>query len=135
MKKLNKKGFTIVELSIVIAVVAILSAVMIPTFASIINKSKNSVALQEAKNAYTEYLGAEFDYETNEDYAGVTLYFKASNDRYVIIKNGVVDKKAYENEAEFLKAVKGDDAENFEVTEIENSSFVNITEKAPAESN
>ena len=53
MRKNNKKGFTIVELVIVIAVIAILAAVLIPTFASMINKANESKALQEAKNAYT----------------------------------------------------------------------------------
>ena len=36
----KKKGFTIVELVIVIAVIAVLSAVLIPTFAGLINRSK-----------------------------------------------------------------------------------------------
>ena len=53
MKKTNKKGFTIVELVIVIAVIAILAAVLIPTFTSISNKAKESAALQDARNAYT----------------------------------------------------------------------------------
>ena len=52
MKKLNKKGFTIVELVIVIAVIAILAAVMIPTFSGIIEKANQSAALQEATNTY-----------------------------------------------------------------------------------
>ena len=47
--KLNKKGFTIVELVIVIAVIAILAAVLIPTFNSVITKANESAALQEAK--------------------------------------------------------------------------------------
>lgn len=55
-KKMNKKGFTIVELVIVIAVIGILAAVLIPTFSGVIKKANESAALQEAKNAYTEYL-------------------------------------------------------------------------------
>ena len=54
MKRNNKKGFTIVELVIVIAVIAILAGVLIPTFAGIITKAQDSAALQEAtaiKNA------------------------------------------------------------------------------------
>ena len=54
MRKNNKKGFTIVELVIVIAVIAILAGVLIPTFASIISKANESKALQEAQNAYKE---------------------------------------------------------------------------------
>lgn len=56
MKKLNKKGFTIVELVIVIAVIAILAAVLIPTFANVSEKANESAAMQAAKNEYTNYL-------------------------------------------------------------------------------
>lgn len=56
MKRNNKKGFTIVELVIVIAVIAILSAVLIPTFGGVVDKANASADLQNARNAYTEYL-------------------------------------------------------------------------------
>lgn len=39
MKNINRKGFTIVELVIVVAVIAVLAAVLIPTFAGIIEKA------------------------------------------------------------------------------------------------
>ncbi|MCR5694354.1 MAG: metallophosphoesterase [Clostridia bacterium] len=55
MKKTGKKrSFTIVELVIVIAVIAILAAVLIPTFSTIISKADESKALQEARNAWQE---------------------------------------------------------------------------------
>lgn len=44
MKKNNKKGFTLVELVIVVAVMAILVAVAIPTVASITGKARTAVA-------------------------------------------------------------------------------------------
>jgi len=43
MKKNNKKGFTLVELVIVVAVMAVLVAVAIPTVSSITNSAKNAV--------------------------------------------------------------------------------------------
>ena len=46
----NIKGFTIVELVIVIAVVAILAAVMIPTFSGIIKRANISSDIQTARN-------------------------------------------------------------------------------------
>ena len=52
----SKKGFTVVELVIVIAVIAILAAVLIPTFSGIVEKANESAELQEVKNAYTEAL-------------------------------------------------------------------------------
>ena len=51
MKKYN--GFTIVELVIVIAVVAILAAVLIPMFSSIIKKANISSDMQTARNMAT----------------------------------------------------------------------------------
>ena len=54
MKKLNKKGFTIVELVIVIAVIAILAGVLIPTFANVVEKANQSAAMQEAAALYKE---------------------------------------------------------------------------------
>ena len=54
MKRNNKKGFTIVELVIVIAVIAILSAVLIPTFGGIVEKANDSAAQQAARNKYSE---------------------------------------------------------------------------------
>jgi len=50
----NKKGFTIVELVIVIAVIAILASVLIPTFTNIIEKANKSAVQQAAANIYKE---------------------------------------------------------------------------------
>ena len=49
----SKKGFTIVELVIVIAVVAILSAVLIPTFVGLVKKSKVSADVMTVRNINT----------------------------------------------------------------------------------
>lgn len=56
MKKSSKKGFTLVELVIVIAVIAILSAILIPTFGNVIANARKSAAQSEASNAITAYL-------------------------------------------------------------------------------
>ena len=50
MKKLNKKGFTIVELVIVIAVIAILAAVLIPTVSGLIKTAQTSADVTLVKN-------------------------------------------------------------------------------------
>ena len=54
MKNTKKRGFTIVELVIVIAVIAILASVLIPTFTKVVQAARDSKELQEARNAYTQ---------------------------------------------------------------------------------
>lgn len=53
MRKMNKKGFTIVELVIVIAVIAILAAVLIPTFVSLTRKANQSADQQAVRQMNT----------------------------------------------------------------------------------
>ena len=53
MRNTNKKGFTIVELVIVVAVIAILAAVLIPTFSGIIKKAQQSADQQAVSQMNT----------------------------------------------------------------------------------
>ncbi len=53
--KKMKKGFTIMELVIVIAVIAILAAVLIPTFSNITENANESAAMQEASHEWTNF--------------------------------------------------------------------------------
>ena len=53
MKRTNKKGFTIVELVIVIAVIAILAAVLIPNISKLVRKANESNDASLAKNMNT----------------------------------------------------------------------------------
>ncbi len=74
-KLLNKKGFTIVELVIVIAVIGILAAVLIPTFASVTNNAEKSAAMQEAKSGLSAILPL-----TNGTMTNDTLFFVNADD-------------------------------------------------------
>ena len=56
MKKSTKKGFTLVELVIVIAVIAILSAILIPTFGNVISNANETKYRSGAKAGYEEML-------------------------------------------------------------------------------
>lgn len=78
MKKSLKKGFTLVELVIVIAVIAILSAVLIPTFGNVIQDSKDTAAYQNAKGAVDTYLVDQAENENDANLGdGWVLVFTA----------------------------------------------------------
>ena len=48
MKKTNNKGFSLVELIVVIAIMAVLIAVLAPTYLRFVEKSRNSTDMQNA---------------------------------------------------------------------------------------
>ncbi|MBQ3116519.1 MAG: type II secretion system protein [Clostridia bacterium] len=95
MKKSNKKGFTIVELVIVIAVIAILAAVLIPTFTGVSRRAKESAALQGARDAYTKV--AAFDGFNDDDDTDIgENYLIKSGDYYFEVKDGkLVEPEEY----------------------------------------
>ena len=134
MKKLNKKGFTIVELSIVIAVVAILSAVLIPTFSGVIKNAKNSAAIQEARNAYTQYSMACAEANNEPE---TTVVYAADNGKFVVIENGKLNETAFASEAEAIEELgytlddttTTDDEGNYSAKAIPDTNFKAITAK------
>ena len=88
MKKF-KKGFTITELVIVIAVIAVLAAVLIPTFVTVFDKAKGSVALQETDAVMKDYLA----YCNGEIEEGTIFVHTNGDDAYAFIyENGVLDE-------------------------------------------
>lgn len=60
MKK-NNKGFTLAELLIVVAIIAVLVAIAIPVFTTQLEKSREATDIANVRSAYayvmTEYLG------------------------------------------------------------------------------
>ena len=76
IKRNNKKGFTIVELVIVIAVIAILAAVLIPTFAGIIRKANISADTQLVKNMNTALAADEAINGKPENFSEVLTVFR-----------------------------------------------------------
>ena len=92
--KMNKKGFTIVELVIVIAVIAILAGVMIPTFGGVIENANKTTAKQEASNVYKQLMTA--DPTINEDV--IYIQIEKGDDTYTF---SVTDGAVAEEEEEW----------------------------------
>lgn len=107
MKSLkNKKGFTIVELVIVIAVIAILAAVLIPTFSNIVERANEAAAQADAKNLWTQYCVDVT--EDNKSYADFNGYIEVKVSEkvtcYFSIEKGQLDTEVKtKDEAEAKK--------------------------------
>ena len=56
-KSKNEKGFTLVELMIVVAIIGILAAIAIPQFAKYRERAYNSAALSDVRNLRTDVEG------------------------------------------------------------------------------
>lgn len=52
LRKNNKKGFTLVELLVVIVILCILAAILIPTFSKYVKKAENATVVAEARAAH-----------------------------------------------------------------------------------
>lgn len=90
MKKLSKKGFTILEIVIVIAVIAILAAVLIPTFSNFIGSSQDRVDKTNADTIYKQYM-----LETPKEKIKNKLIIKVGENRYIVYIDGKQSRKIY----------------------------------------
>lgn len=101
MKKMmkNRKGFTLMEMLIVVAIIAILVIIAIPTFNSALAKAR---AATDVANIRSGYAAAQVEAMTN----GLTD--KTNGDKYVLEADGSVTKgtatKAYTTQGESSKA-------------------------------
>ncbi len=67
----NKKGFTIIEIMVVIALIGILAAVLVPQFGSVKERARDSGVLTNAKMVEA-YVASEIDNWTADDAVGAT---------------------------------------------------------------
>ncbi len=103
----KKQGFTVVELIIVIAVIAILATVLIPTFSYVLRKADDTAALLNAQTYYTEYL-ALYNY-TEHQLINTNYIVRVSNDQYIVVMSGTFDSTVYVSEEDAFAAIKNID--------------------------
>ena len=92
----KKRGFTIVELVIVVAVIGILSAILIPTFSGLSNTAKENALQHNLTVAYEQYSADASDSEHNIEQVSM-------NAVYLVVENGDVtngDTLVYKRDAQ-----------------------------------
>ena len=83
------KGFTLAELLIVVAIIAVLVAIGIPIFTSQLEKSREAVDLSDVRSAYAEVMMAAITGDTTAIYtkdANQMIYKKEANVYSITVK-------------------------------------------------
>ena len=91
LKKLkkNKKGFTLAELLIVVAIIGVLVAISIPIFTSQLEKSRDAVTLSNIRAAYAQ---AQSSYLTEDSTSTDAKYEKKNDGTATVTVTGVEAK-------------------------------------------
>ena len=87
-KKNNKHGFTLAELLIVVAIIAVLTAIAIPVFSAQLEKAREATDLANIRSAYAEVssaglLGEEANYEKTVALKQQQSGWQTSGDKFI----------------------------------------------------
>jgi prepilin-type N-terminal cleavage/methylation domain-containing protein len=66
VNKNNRKGFTLAELLIVVAIIGVLVAISIPIFSKQLEKARDATSVANLRSAYAEAMTAAIDYNGTE---------------------------------------------------------------------
>ena len=103
MKK-NNKGFTLAELLIVVAIIAVLVAIAIPVFTSQLEKSREATDIANVRSAYATVVAAYL--VDGEEPAAITVDAKQTVDGWQTDNGGQIEYMNGENSATYTYDAK-----------------------------
>ncbi len=132
MLKKMKKAFTITELVIVIAVIAILAAVLIPTFTTVVNNANESAAMQETKSEWTN---CSAEIVTTVDASSMNYLIVHEGYAFIVLNGNLEVDPLMENVTTIEGTVKYNDTTTYTATKIlgfkKDGTVVNSGETVP----
>ena len=86
MKRIRShSGFTLAELLIVVAIIAVLAAIAIPVFNSQLEKSREATDLANVRSAYAEVMAAAITEDHDAKYGDKTIYQSDSSEYVAVV--------------------------------------------------
>ena len=116
MKKNNNKGFTLMEMLIVVAIIAVLVAIAIPVFTNQLEKAREATDEANIRSAYAEVMACALTDSSVDD--------AKKND---VVKTEVAGANSY---AKYVAAVQTQDGWQSNTTEINVAGLNIVNEKA-----
>lgn len=86
MKLKNRKGFTLAELLIVVAIIGVLVAISLPVFTSQLEKSRDATSVANLRSAYAEASAA---YLIGDDSANADVTINAKDEGGTVVVSNV----------------------------------------------
>ena len=105
MKKRNNKGFTLAELLIVVAIIAVLVAIAIPVFTTQLEKSREATDMSNLRAAYAEVM-AEYLSNGATGTPTATVTARQTQDGWQNTENGKLIVRVNGTEKEVTVAAK-----------------------------
>lgn len=99
MKKNNNKGFTLMEMLIVVAIIAVLVAIAIPVFTNQLEKSREATDAANIRSAYAEVMAAALTGAKQADVTGNNITVTGDEGAYTYSKHvaAVQKQKDWQN--------------------------------------
>ena len=104
-ENVHNAGFTLLELVIVLAVIAILSAILIPTFTDVISRAKETAARQNCRSVAQQYMLYRLEEGDSSDLGG---YLFISGDYAFVLENGELREMDVTEEAGIISIKDGE---------------------------
>ena len=104
-KSVHNAGFTLLELVIVLAVIAILSAILIPTFTDVISRAKETAARQNCRSVAQQYMLYRLEEGDSSDLGG---YLFISGGYAFVLENGELQETEVSEEDGIISIKDGE---------------------------